>query len=135
MRYNDLLKQLDKKKGCVISKDIELYADISNLVTEARLYAGLTQAQLAKKLRTKQPSIARIESGNDLPSLSFLLKIAKAVGSYMIAPKFGFMLDVKEANTKVNPNKSSLQIIVHQQKTPHKSYTMSPYISGFALSK
>lgn len=55
------------------------YALISQLI-EARAKKGITQKQLAKKIGTKQSAIARLESGNANPSLSFLEKIALALG-------------------------------------------------------
>jgi len=65
--------------------------EVANLITEARYHYKLTQAQLARKMGTQQPSIARIESGNTLPSLSFLERLADSLGTYLTAPKFGFM--------------------------------------------
>ncbi|MEA3253734.1 MAG: helix-turn-helix transcriptional regulator [Chloroflexota bacterium] len=44
-----------------------------------RLAKGLTQEELAKALNTKQASIARLESGNSLPSLSMVRKVAEAL--------------------------------------------------------
>lgn len=41
-----------------------------------RLAKGLTQVQLAELLNTKQESIARLESGSSLPSLSTVKKLA-----------------------------------------------------------
>lgn len=46
---------------------------------ELRLRRGLTQAQLAKRAGTKQPSIARLESGRGAPNLAFLRKVADAL--------------------------------------------------------
>lgn len=65
----------------------------STLITEARLYADMSQAELAKKIGTQQPSIARAEKGAVVPSIDFLQKIAKAIGTYLVPPKFGFMVD------------------------------------------
>ena len=45
-------------------------------IRRRRKKRGITQKELAEKLGTKQPSIARIESGQILPSLVFLNKIA-----------------------------------------------------------
>jgi len=45
----------------------------------ARLSKGLTQEELARALNTKQASIARLESGNSLPSLSMVKKVAEAL--------------------------------------------------------
>jgi transcriptional regulator with XRE-family HTH domain len=39
----------------------------------------LTQAQLAKLVGTRQPSIARLESGERKPSLSFLQRVAEVL--------------------------------------------------------
>ena len=56
------------------------YALISQLIG-ARVKKGLTQAQLAKKMGTKQSAIARIEGGNSNPSIAFLEKLTRALGS------------------------------------------------------
>ncbi|MBN1308294.1 MAG: helix-turn-helix transcriptional regulator [Chitinispirillaceae bacterium] len=48
---------------------------------ELRKKAGLTQEELAKKIHTSQPSIARLESGSyQNVSLSFLRKVGNALG-------------------------------------------------------
>lgn len=59
------------------------YALISQLI-ETRNKRGLTQADLAKKVGTKQSAIARLESGNSNPSISFLEKLTQAMGSKLI---------------------------------------------------
>ncbi len=48
-------------------------------VARLRTQRGLTQAQLAEMVGTRQPSIARLENGSSVPSLSFLDRIAKAL--------------------------------------------------------
>jgi predicted transcriptional regulator len=48
-------------------------------VARLRIARGLTQAQLADLVGTKQPSIARLESGAVPPSMSFLRKVAAAL--------------------------------------------------------
>jgi DNA-binding XRE family transcriptional regulator len=50
-------------------------------IARLRIARGLTQAQLAKLVGTKQPSIARIESGASQPSVAFLQKVAAALGA------------------------------------------------------
>jgi ribosome-binding protein aMBF1 (putative translation factor) len=55
------------------------YAIISALI-EARTRAHLSQAQLAERMSTTQTAIARLESGNTLPSTRTLMKFAKATG-------------------------------------------------------
>ena len=47
----------------------------------ARLRAGLSQAELAARIGTSQSKIARLESGQTLPSTKTLLHYAEATGS------------------------------------------------------
>lgn len=68
----------------------DLSFEIGQMIIEARILKGLTQAKLAQLVKTKQPGIARLENGKSLPSLSFLEKIAKAFGTYLLAPRFAF---------------------------------------------
>ncbi len=49
-------------------------------VARLRIMRGLTQAQLADLVGTKQPSIARLESGQEAPRLSFLKRVVEAMG-------------------------------------------------------
>lgn len=59
------------------------YQLISELI-KSRLKKGLSQEQLAERIGTKQSAIARIESGNANPSIEFLEKITKAMGSKLV---------------------------------------------------
>jgi transcriptional regulator with XRE-family HTH domain len=49
-------------------------------VAKARIRAGLTQAQLAKRMKTTQSTVARLESGRGKPSTRTLSRFAKATG-------------------------------------------------------
>ena len=49
-------------------------------VARLRIRRGLTQKQLADLVGTKQPSIARLESGQVAPRLSFLKRVVEALG-------------------------------------------------------
>jgi len=49
-------------------------------VAKARQRAGLSQAELAKRMKTTQSTIARLESGRGLPSTRTLSRYAKATG-------------------------------------------------------
>lgn len=53
--------------------------ELIQLIIARRLKHGLTQAELAKKLNTKQSAISRLEQGDYNPSLSFLIRVAKAL--------------------------------------------------------
>jgi transcriptional regulator with XRE-family HTH domain len=53
----------------------------------ARLDAGLTQAQLAERIGTKQSSISRLEGGGAEPSFDMLRRLAAALNvSFEILP-------------------------------------------------
>ena len=49
-------------------------------ILKARAKAGLTQEQLAKRMKTSQAVVARLESGRTLPSTRTLKRFAKATG-------------------------------------------------------
>jgi transcriptional regulator with XRE-family HTH domain len=49
-------------------------------VAKARRRAGLSQAQLAKRMKTTQSTVARLESGRGRPSTRTLSRFAKATG-------------------------------------------------------
>ncbi len=71
----------------------DLRFEVAELITEARIYKNLTQKELANLVGTRQSSISRIENGGVLPNLSFLERIANAIGTQLIAPKFAFMVE------------------------------------------
>lgn len=55
--------------------------EISAELIRARLRAGLSQAELAERMGTSQSTIARLESGQTLPSTKTLLRFAEATNS------------------------------------------------------
>ena len=52
----------------------------AELLRDARLRAGLTQRALARKARTAQSVVARIESGATSPAWDTLARLLKAAG-------------------------------------------------------
>ena len=67
-------------------QDPEFVSELEKLepgyqVARLRTKLGLTQSQLAEIVGTKQPSIARLENGEGSPSLTFLKKVAEALGA------------------------------------------------------
>lgn len=58
--------------------------DIGQRIADVRETAGLTQTELAKKLKTTQSAIARIESGKQNVSADMLKRIGKALGKNLI---------------------------------------------------
>ena len=55
---------------------------VSELI-KARAAAGLTQEQLAERMRTTRTAIARLESGRQMPSTRTLAKFAEATGYHL----------------------------------------------------
>jgi DNA-binding XRE family transcriptional regulator len=57
---------------------------LTGQMVQARLRAGLTQAELALQMGTTQSAIARLESGRCSPSIATLRKIAAATRSRLV---------------------------------------------------
>ena len=66
-----------------LEKEFSLFEEL----LKARTIAGLTQAEVAERMGTKTPAIARLESGGGnkkhSPSLSTLQKYAQAVNCHV----------------------------------------------------
>ena len=63
---------------------------IARAIIAARTGAGLSQAELAARMETLQPFVARLESGPTMPSIRMLLKVAEATGTvpeFRLKPK------------------------------------------------
>ena len=76
MTFSDWQAQQNQDPAFVAeSRRFELGYQIARL----RLLRGMTQAKLADKVGTRQPSIARLENGSSMPSLSFLGRVAEAL--------------------------------------------------------
>lgn len=54
--------------------------DIGTRVRELRVSRGLTQAELASRVGTRQPVIARLEAGQHVPMWRTLDRVAEALG-------------------------------------------------------
>jgi len=80
--FKQLKKELLKDKAVKkIYDDLgPEYALIESIIRK-RIEKKLTQAQLAKKLGTKQSAISRLEQGTYNPSLKFLKKVSSALNS------------------------------------------------------
>jgi len=80
-KLRDLHKQFMKnaayrKEYDALEGEFSLMAEVA----KARTRAGLSQAQLAKRMKTTQSTIARLESGRGRPSTRTLDRFAKATG-------------------------------------------------------
>jgi len=112
MNYKDYIKNNN-----INIEESDVFFDLSNLVFEARVYAGMSQKELADRMGTKQPSIARVENGEVTPSINFLMKIAKAVNTSLISPKFKFMTE--------NNRKTNQYIYVNLNNPSYKEFPLS----------
>ncbi len=54
------------------------------LAQQLKALRGLSQKQLAERVKTKQPSIARLEGARAWPRLDLLQRVARALGAEMI---------------------------------------------------
>jgi ribosome-binding protein aMBF1 (putative translation factor) len=81
-------KSLKTLKGELLKDDavrkayesMELEFAIAHAVITARRLRGLSQAELARRMGTKQSYVARLESGRTLPSMATLRRVAEATG-------------------------------------------------------
>ena len=80
--FNDWLAEEEARSpGFLAAVDAEVdRRALARMVRQLRERLGLSQAELAARVGTKQPGIARVESGRVVPRLELLQKIAAASG-------------------------------------------------------
>jgi predicted transcriptional regulator len=80
IRFEDWeAKQMQDPEFRAAAEELEPAYQVARL----RMMRGLTQEQLAEMVGTKQPSIARLESGKMEPRLSFLRRVVEALGGQL----------------------------------------------------
>ena len=72
------MKEPDYRKA---HKALEHEFELSRALIEARAKASLTQEQLARRMKTTQSVVARLESGRTRPSTQTLERVADATGT------------------------------------------------------
>lgn len=78
--WNIYKKQLMKNPAFKKAyEESEVEYQIARAIIKARVENGYTQKQLAKKLKTKQSVISRVENAKTTPSISFLKRVAKVL--------------------------------------------------------
>lgn len=88
--HNQVVAKLMQRPG--IRKEVERIerdeGALLDLLLKARQEAGLTQAQVAERMGTLPPAVARLEralaTGKHSPSLATLRKYARAVGKKLV---------------------------------------------------
>ncbi len=85
INFTETIKKLSQDQKVLKSyQELEpKYALIRSLI-HARINAGLSQEDLAKAMHTSQSSIARLEGGNQLPSMNTIFKYAQATNTVPI---------------------------------------------------
>lgn len=78
---DDLKERLKDPKFKKAWEESEAEYQLAVKVIEARLKRKMSQRDLAKKVKTSQAAISRVEAMNGNPSLSFLKRIASALGT------------------------------------------------------
>ena len=88
MAHSDLKEKALKRKGVKKTYDaLEPEFMLLRELLQARRKAGMSQADVAKKMGTKAPAVTRLEtsltSGKHSPSIATLKKYAQALGCHL----------------------------------------------------
>ena len=78
---DDLKERLKDPEFAKAYEEVDAEVRLAIAVAQARERAGMTQAELARKMQTKQSNISRIERGTHNLTVATLLKLAKALHS------------------------------------------------------
>ncbi len=75
--WDDFEKELLARPGFKEAlEETRLEYEIARVLIKARLEKGLTQAEIARRMNTKQSVISRVENARTMPSLAFLKRLA-----------------------------------------------------------
>ncbi len=85
IKWDDFQKELFKDPDFRAEvKRLEPEHQLARSLIGARIKRKLTQAQTAKRAKTDQATISRLETGDSKPSLSLLNKVAKALDAQLM---------------------------------------------------
>lgn len=80
VNWDDFEKELFKQPGFKEAvEETRLEYEIARVLIKARIEKGLTQAEVAKRMNTKQSVISRVENARTTPSLAFLKRLAEVL--------------------------------------------------------
>jgi len=65
-------------------EDVDAQIRTAELVYTMRTEAGLSQAELARRVGSKQPYVSAVESGGQVPTIATLMRLAKATGNRLV---------------------------------------------------
>ena len=90
VNWDNFEKQLFKQPGFKeVVEETRLEYEIARALIKARIGKGLTQAEVARRMNTKQSVISRVENARTMPSLAFLKRLA-SVFDASLQVKFKF---------------------------------------------
>lgn len=94
-----VFKKSTNNEDLVLVKRLEedIPFQVGKMLVQARVLRGVTQQDLADLAETKQSGISRIESGTNMPSLSFLKKLVDAMGMTLLPPRIAEVEEVSNA--------------------------------------
>ena len=82
MNWEEFEKILMQRPGFKKAlEETRLEYEIARALIKARIEKGLTQAEIAKRMKTKQSVISRVENAKTVPSLSFLKRLAEVLNA------------------------------------------------------
>jgi len=80
--WGDFEKELFKQPGFKeAQEETRLEYEIARALIKARIEKGLTQAEVARLMNTKQSVISRVENARTMPSLAFLKRLAEVLNA------------------------------------------------------
>lgn len=74
----------DSEKRRVAYCEAKEAFELAERVRQARERVGLTQAELASRIGSPQPAVARLEAAGSIPSFAMLRRIAAALGLELV---------------------------------------------------
>jgi HTH-type transcriptional regulator/antitoxin HipB len=72
------------EERCIGYRQAKESLELAERVRLARERMNITQAELAKRIGSTQPAIARLEAGGSIPSFNTLRRIAAALGLELV---------------------------------------------------
>lgn len=80
--WEDYEKELLARPGFKeVLEETRLEYEIARALIKARIEKGLSQAEVAKLMNTKQSVISRVENARTMPSLAFLKRLAEVLNA------------------------------------------------------
>ena len=84
--------------------------ELIKALIRARIQSGLTQTQIAERMKTTQSAVARLEGGRSNPSAKTLLKYAKATGTRLKISFEPLEVEADEPEpSEIQPEKSEVR--------------------------